>query len=335
MFHKTSLKLTALYLSIIMVISFFFSVSLYNVSVREIERGFIRQTELLRPRAGPKKPVRVRDLGSDAQGILEEARSRVLMQILFINLLIFAGAGALSYYLARRTLQPIEEAHEALERFTADASHELRTPITAMKTEIETLLSEPKLTVKDARQQFASNLEELDRLARLSDGLLSLARMNDANIQKRKLRLRLVVQEAIDRVLSSAEKKHILIANETDDEALLFAEQTTLVEALVTILDNALKYSPDKSKVFVRGQSKRTHDEIVIVDQGLGIKATELPHIFDRFYRADSSRSRSSAGGYGLGLSIAKNIVDRHNGRITVNSTPAKGTVFTIRLPKV
>lgn len=334
MFRKTLLRLTALYLSIIMVISLCFSASLYNVSLREIERGFIRQTELLRSGSGPKRVARIQDLGIEAQDILQEARSRVFMQILFVNLLILVGAGALSYYLAHRTLQPIEEAHEALERFTADASHELRTPITAMKTEIETLLSEPNLTTKDARKQFASNLEELDRLTRLSEGLLSLARMNDVDINKTTHKLQLVVQQAIDSVLTQAEKKHILIANDIEDKLSIQAEKTTLIEALVILLDNAVKYSPEKSKVFIRGRAKRTHVDIIIIDQGLGIKATELPHIFDRFYRADSSRSRTSPGGYGLGLSIAKNIIDRHHGRIAVKSAPAEGTSFTIRLPK-
>ena len=110
-------------------------------------------------------------------------------------------------------------------------------------------------------------------------------------------------------------------------------DHLSLREALVTILDNAVKYSLDKSEVNVTAAKKQGNVEIKIADHGIGIKAADQPYIFDRFYRADTARSKHHADGYGLGLAIAKNIVEMHGGRITVSSRPGKGSVFTVALP--
>lgn len=338
MFHKASVRLTALYLLIIMAISLFFSVSLYQLSVQEFDRGFRGPGRgAVLDRAGPQQgPLSANDraeLTVERENQFQEARSRVLRRLILTNLLILAGGGVLSYYLAKRTLEPIEEAQEAQNRFTADASHELRTPIAAMQSEIEVALMNPKLTVAQAKKQLTSNLEELARLTNLSEGLLQLATNDRKAMNKEQFLLEDLVGDAISRVLPLSEKKGTLIIPPALLTGRLQGDRSSLTEALVILLDNAIKYSPDKTEIHVTSTIQGKSVLVSVIDKGIGIKASEIPHLFERFYRADSSRSKQEIGGYGLGLSIAKNIVDSHQGDISVASKPGQGTRFTVTLP--
>lgn len=272
------------------------------------------------------------ELREAQQEAIEEARSSLLYQLIVINIIIAVAGASLSYYLARRSLKPIEKAHEAQSRFTADASHELRTPITAMRTETEVTLTEPKLTLKEARAQLESNIEELDKLTALSDGLLSLASMANSALLLESVNLAEVCKEAISRVSSIADQKKQTITNSVDS-VVLQADQVSLTDAIVILLDNAIKYSPEDSTIAIKSKQQRQHTTITISDQGIGIASSDLPHIFERFYRADQSRTKSGVNGYGIGLSIVKSIVDAHRGSIAVKSTQAKGTTFTLSFP--
>jgi two-component system sensor histidine kinase CiaH len=336
-FHKNSLKLAGLYLAVMMVISLFFSANVYQLSVQEFDRG------LRRP--GPDSAVNrlpldgldrfTRDeLLQEREGQYQDAKDRILQRLILVNILILLGGGALSYYLALRTLRPIEEAHAAQSRFTADASHELRTPIAAMQAETEVALMDPKLTLAKAKDILNSNLEELTKLTQLSEGLLALAQAENIKLSKTELSLTDVVQKAINRIVPLAEQKNILVSFSSAEDIKIYGDETSLVEALVIILDNAVKYSPPKSEIIVSTESESKNALIKITDTGIGIKATEIPHIFDRFYRADSARSKQQANGYGIGLAIAKNIIDMHQGKIDVTSKPLVGTTFSIRLPR-
>lgn len=335
-FHAPSIRLAGLYLAIMMAISLFFSLNVYQLSVQEFDRGLRgpggQLTVTMRP-FGQGVPADVlQQFHDDRQAIYDEARSRVLARLIWINLCILVGGGVLSYYLARRTLQPIEEAHDAQSRFTADASHELRTPIAAMQSEIEVALMNPRLTLGKAKEQLRSNLEELAKLTTLSEGLLRLARMENGDLPKDKVSMLSVLQKAVDRVLSAAEAKRILIMLPNNDIAVI-GDEATLTEAAVTILDNAVKYSGEKTTVRITLENERHWAVLTIADEGIGIKATELPHIFERFYRADTARSKQHVHGYGLGLAIAKNSIEAHGGTIAAASERRKGTVFTIKLP--
>lgn len=333
-FHKTSLKLASFYLAILMTISLFFSTTIYQVSVNELNRG------LRNPGAIVNLPPNIR-VDSDWVTQFEqnrlraynEAKDRILARLVLINLLILLGGGLLSYYLAMRTLQPIEEAHRSLERFTADASHELRTPITAMRSENEVALLDPALTLDGAKQQLRSNIEELENLTSLAEALLQLAHTDNTPLAKSPVDAQTIVDSAIQRVLPQSEKHTILINAKPIKNVFVLVDEVSATEALVTLLDNAIKYSPEGSEVKVRVKVDQKSAVFSVKDTGPGIAAEELPHIFDRFYRADSSRTKQGIGGYGLGLAIAKNIASTHGGSVNVSSKVGKGSTFTISFP--
>lgn len=332
--HEGSLKLAGLYLAVLMTISLFFSATLYQTSMRELGRGLRGPTTVINSPVGPGFSTGIRqqiiDEGEDRYVM---ARTRIINQLIIINIFILIGGGALCYYLALRTLKPIEEAHEAQSRFTADASHELRTPITAIRTENEVALLDPKLTLKEAKQQLQSNVEELEKLTTLSEGLLRLAQIDNNHLEKSPVSTKSIVTNAIMRVLPQAEKCNILIKPEQKADLNVLGDEVSLTEALVTLIDNAVKYSPPKSEVIVRVRADQRHALFEVIDQGVGIKATEIPHLFERFYRADSSRTKQRVDGYGLGLAIAQNIIERHDGTISVKSAPDKGSTFSVKLP--
>ena len=239
----------------------------------------------------------------------------------------------LSYVLARRTLKPIEEMHEAQSRFTADASHELRTPIAAMRLENELALDDDSLTIKDARELLKSNIEELDKLTKLSEGLLQLAQLDNDSIKTQSIKVRSIVVQAVERITSESKAKNQKIVTKKIDGGVVAVNEVAAVEALVTLLDNAVKYSPDKSSISIITHRSKTMLEISVIDTGIGIAEDAQAHIFDRFYRADNSRNKETADGYGIGLSIAKSIVETHGGTISVESVKGSGSTFTLSFP--
>jgi signal transduction histidine kinase len=192
-------------------------------------------------------------------------------------------------------------------------------------------LRDKSLTKEDARALLESNLEEVVKLRRLSDRLLQLASA-DNEMELTPTSLEEVSIEALNRALPQAEAKNILITNEAGP-LLVMGNSENLTDVVAILLENAIKYSPPKTTIRVQSQKHGKQALLRVKDQGQGIKASEIPHIFERFYRADQSRTGHSAGGYGLGLAIAKQIVTLHRGDIYCKSTPTKGTTFTVALP--
>lgn len=333
MFTTTRLKLTGWYLLIIMVISTIFSIGIYRLLTVEIERGLRMQRYRMEfPGRLPSSrlfPFR----GVDPE-LLIEIKERIIWRLVGINALIFFVTALSGYVLAGRTLKPIEEMVEDQKRFIADASHELRTPLTSMKTENEVALRDKLLTIKDAKKLLASNLEEVDKIQRLSNYLLTLSRYQNtaSDLTFEKIRISQVLKHAVDKVSVLAKKKKISIQKEIEDIEIE-ANSVSLTELVNILLDNAIKYSNEYGTIYLRTKVRKTSVNIQVEDYGIGIDPDDLSSIFNRFYRADSARSKTSTDGYGLGLAIARSIVDLHNGKITVESTLHKGSVFTVSLP--
>jgi two-component system sensor histidine kinase CiaH len=329
MFHSAALKLTLWYLAIIMTISLIFSGLLYRVSAAELERSVNRQVGYFNNFLTPDDYNSYLSLRRHQ---LEQDRNRLRANLVIFNLIVLGGGGAASYWLARRTLQPIEDSLKSQSRFAADASHELRTPLTAIQTENEVALRNPKLTKQQAAALLRSNLEEVAKLKSLSEGLLRLANNQGRIDHPQLVELKPAVKQAVERRLKTAEAKSIKLKPQLSDAKTL-GDPESLAELFFILIDNAIKYSPQKSTVSILLERRGKAVRVEVKDRGQGIAADELPNIFERFYRTDSSRSRSGSGGYGLGLAIARQIIQAHHGHIEVSSAPGKGSTFIVHLP--
>ncbi len=332
MFRSARITLTVWYLVIIMTVSVLFSVSFYGLATREFQR-IIRIQEFraehpgedqLRPRSFVTRIPNIRDL--------EEANNRLAYFLVVLNGVIFLVTGAAGYFLAGRTLRPIKEMVDEQRRFITDASHELRTPLTSLRSEIEVNLRNKTLSLDQAKKLLESNLEEVMSLQSLSDNLLELAQIGRGDVMKTNVSIALAFEQAVKRLNGSIKKKGMVIKKKVDD-AVVHGMQESIISLFVILLDNAVKYSPNKSTVTFLAKKQDKSVKIFITDEGLGIALEDLPHIFDRFYRASKSRSKEKIPGYGLGLSIAKKIVTSHHGTISAESVTGKSTTFTIELP--
>lgn len=320
MFKEARLKLTGWYLLIIMVISISFSGIIYGMISVEMER-FVRS-----PR------FRESQIPIIEKEVLEESKKRLVWTLMEINGVILIISGTLGYVLAGRTLSPIQKMLEEQKRFVGDASHELRTPLTALKSMLEVGLRDKNMDIKEARHLITESIEETDKLKKLSDSLLELAIENKQKINFEKIKVSEIVMEAVKKVGVSSTKKNIKIISSVNG-TIVIGNKDKLSELLVILLDNAIKYSPKNSQVKISAKKGKKQAVIKVIDRGQGISEKDLAHIFERFYRSDNARTRQNEGGYGLGLSIAKKIVDEHNGRISVVSVENKGSEFKIILP--
>lgn len=341
MFEKTRLKLTGWYLLIIMLISISFSMAMYEILTVELDRveqyHKLRQERLFITPGFRGLPYEFRQRGTGIflldPDLIQETKNRLIASLVLINLGILAASSLAGYFLAGRTLRPIKDMVDEQNRFITDASHELRTPITSLKTEIEVNLRDEKLN-EDSKKLLRSNLEEVNTLQTLSDNLIKLTQnqKSNGNVTFEKTSLKEIIDAASKKVAGLAKHKKISINNDIKDE-IIFANRESLTEAFVIFLDNAIKYSPKSTSVYLNSEYLDHTVTVSIKDEGPGISEEDLPHIFDRFYRADKSRTKSDVEGFGLGLSIAKQIIERHNGSISVESKEGKGTTFSVKLP--
>ncbi len=348
MFKSARLKLTGWYLFIIMFISLSFSIAIYRGMVGELERGFRRAELRFRaeefdvplPQTFPEQPedlpLRLKEIAPRFFLVedLEAARKRLLLNLLMINSGVLVVSALAGYFLAGKTLRPIEKAMEEQKRFVADASHELLTPLTALKTSMEVALRDKKLSLKESKKVIKSNLEDIDGLQSLSNNLLSLAHYqnNGQNLSFKKVDATKLIKKVCRKVLPLAKKKKIKIEVNVRKQTI-WANEESFEEMMLIFLDNAIKYTPKNGKITIETKVNKKSLLIKIKDTGLGIAKEDLPHIFDRFYRVDQSRSKSKAFGFGLGLSLARKIIEIHQGTVAVSSVLKKGTTFTIKFP--
>lgn len=329
MFQSARLKLTAWYLLIIIAICFLFSFAFYSLASREIQRVIVRiETRHTLPPNGffIQLPTTLHPQE------LATAKHRLILFLLFINGGIIVLSGGAAYFLAGKTLRPIKIMVDEQNRFITDASHELRTPLTALRSEMEAVLLEKDISSKDTQSLIKSNLEEVEHLQVLAESLLQLTQLQTTAPHKEEVSLLQAVEDALKTVAPLARGKNIIIRNEINDAQIL-ANNRDIVELVIILLDNAIKYSPSDTSIQLA--SKLIDHSIVISvrDRGIGIEKKDISHIFDRFYQVDASRTKKESSGYGLGLSIAKQIVEMYHGSISVKSKIGKGTTFTIIFP--
>ncbi|WP_120521846.1 sensor histidine kinase [Arthrobacter celericrescens] len=229
----------------------------------------------------------------------------------------------------------ITRTEEIRNDFVANVSHELKTPVGAISLLAEALEASPD--DEEAVRRFARRMhKESGRLAALVQDIIELSRLQGANVaqQGHVVDINNVVAEAVDRSQLPAESKNITIVVGGRCESHVFGDQDLLVTALRNLIDNAIRYSPENTRVGVGVRAKEGVVAISVTDQGEGIGPEEQERVFERFYRVDAARSRQT-GGTGLGLSIVKHVVSNHGGEVTLWSQPGQGSTFTIRLPEL
>ena len=304
MFTKARTKLTLYYLGIIMTISLFFSFIIYQGATIELTR--IENMQRIR------RPNSAFLIDPD---LITETKSRIFLSLLTLNAFILCVSGVSGYFLSGKTLKPISEMMEEQKEFISNASHELRTPLSSLKTEIEVALRDKELKLKTAKDLIKSNLEEVDKMTQLSNYLLELNKFQNrsGNLKFSKVNLADIVKETAGKNKVKFNLEKVIINGDKD----------SLTELSRILIDNAIKYSDGKDVEIVT----RKPGILEVKDKGIGISEKDLPHIFDRFYRGDKAMGKD---GYGLGLSIAKQIVDQHSAKIKVESKLSKGSTFKV-----
>src|SRR5688572_20018052 len=233
------------------------------------------------------------------------------------------------------TLMRLESSFDQMRRFTADASHELRTPLTAMRSVGEIGLR-GRRDPAAYREVIGSMLEEVDRLSLLVDRLLTLSRADsgDSILSRDRVDLCELAEEVTTQLGVLAEEKQQSLTVEADGPSVCLGDRMVLRQALLNLVDNAIKYSPAGGRIAVRVSTTPAGMAVLDVsDTGPGIPIDLRPRVFDRFYRADRSRSRENGGGTGLGLSIARWAVEVNGGQLTLENSEGPGATFRITLP--
>jgi signal transduction histidine kinase len=230
-------------------------------------------------------------------------------------------------------LERLQKAFESQRQFLADAAHELKTPLTILRTHWENEINNSDISL-DQKEKFVQDIETISRLSHLINNLLLLSQTEDVeiNFNFAPTRLDEIIKEVVDDATILAEMKKQSIEIAQLKALTIMGDKMRLYQLLFNIIDNAIKYSDQEGKIWISLNEQNDHARIEIRDNGYGISKEDLSHVFERFYRIKKDRARIT-GGSGLGLAISKLIVDSHHGSIQVKSELGKGSVFTIFLP--
>jgi heavy metal sensor kinase len=234
-----------------------------------------------------------------------------------------------------RMIERLQASFQQIKQFSTDVSHELRTPITAIRGQLEVALFTAK-TTEQYREAMFNALQDIDRLSQIVRALLLLSQAESGQLALQKSRLNLceALQDLVDQFQIPAEAAGVRLSAGLPGDCFAEVDRVQIERMVTNLLSNAIKFTPEKGSVHVRLRSYENRVEIVVEDTGRGIPTEHLPHIFDRFYRVPGSGTAPSPEqGLGLGLSFVAWIVKAHDGKIDVESTPGKGTRFTITLP--
>ena len=328
MFTKARLKLTGTYTVLMLAITCSISFLFYRQTIGQFERQF----ERIQERFASEKVILPRSVAFGhrlMQESLEDAKHQVVIRLVTINVLLGLGVAIMGFLLADQTLEPIEKALEQQKRFVQDASHELKTPITAMRTGLEVELRGKK-TTKREKEFMEGLLFDVERLQDLVGNLLSLA-SGGQRLEMQNVGVGEIVGPAVAQMSSVAKAKKVeLKLSGVKKDLFVFGDRAGLVEVLVVFLDNAIKFSKKGDVVGVEVKSKGRWVEFVVSDNGVGISSENQKKIFDRFFQADMSRC--DEGSCGLGLAVAKQIVEDHEGKIWVKSVLGAGSRFGMKI---
>lgn len=232
-----------------------------------------------------------------------------------------------------RMIARLDDAFQHINRFSADASHELRTPLTILQLELEEIVQNQKLA-PEIVDQIGSALEETQRLSRIVESLLTISRLDAGEVKMEKgvLNLSELAKSTAEQMNLLAEEKSLEMRCSVNGSVFVLGDEARLKQVVVNLMANAIKYTPEGGEIGVRVTSRCDKAVLEVSDNGVGIPSAAIPHIFERFYRADKARSRDS-GGAGLGLAIVKAICSAHGAEVKVFSQEGKGSRFIVELP--
>jgi signal transduction histidine kinase len=338
-FRTARLRLTLLYLALITAIVVVLSASLYEFHAHDVEH--YGRDRVLRavgdegviPREGPaREGPRV---PSDAPSV-GEYLERLGRSILFADIITIIAGGALSWLLASRTLRPVKEAVENEQRFFANAAHDLRTPLSVMRSEAEVILRSGTVEGTETRKVLSSSLEEIDRMSAMVEQMLELARSGHARLHSATLPVPLdlsgLARSVVARMSVRARERGLKLTADAPVAATVHGDPRALERAVSNIVENAVSYTPPGGTVEIRVAPHGGHVELSVRDTGIGIEPEDLPHIAEPFFRGDRARGARS-GGTGLGLTIAQAAVRDNRGTMRAESTPGAGTTVVLRFP--
>ena len=277
-------------------------------------------------------------VGQDLTLVAETMKN--LLQIMMIAFIIGILASTLiGYLIAGRAMKPVQDAYEAKQRFLADASHELRTPISVVLLSAESLDRELHADQEEALQNVRDIREESFRMRNLVERLLFLARADSMKLPTKKADVDITdtLRQTVDAMAIMAGDRQVILEINCQPDLVCQGDQKMLASLFTVLIDNGIKYTPPLGRVSVSGCETNigghTWLEVKVADTGIGIPEKDLAKIFQRFFRSDPSRALKT-GGHGLGLAIAREIAQAHHGSIEVTSRLNAGSVFTVRLPK-
>ncbi len=320
-YFRTRIALTAIYTGILVILLVLSSGITRAVFSERLSQRFalvIDQNDRIHPVVFP---VNVENVTKDLSDTL----------MLVNGILVFVSV-FVSYRLATRTLKPIEKAYERQRQFLSDASHELRTPLAILQANLENERDSGSVELQHSAE---SHLEEVRRMSTLVHDVLSLSKLEHTGSSAVRMPIIVndVVQTVVDRLSSIAQQNTVSLTLEDASETFtVFAAEEPLIRVLTNVVENAILYNKREGSVTISAAREGEHVRIDVVDSGVGICENDVRKIFDRFYRADKSRSRRT-GGSGLGLSIARSIVESFGGTIEMKSVVDVGTTVSIRLP--
>lgn len=265
---------------------------------------------------------------------LYELRDDLPSVIAFVDVLVLLIVSILSYYFARRTLAPIKDNQDRQLQFMSNVAHELRTPLSVMRSGAETMLRRDH-SAEEYRDFVGDVKEESVRLARLSNQLLQLLRLGSvAMVEKVKLDLAKEVKREVQKFAAYAKEHEVELSFVDTEDVELAMEPGSFIQLLQNLIKNAIDYSEPGDEVKVALSEDNEAVTLVVSDKGIGIPEHKQQEIFSRFAKLDAARSHFNDTGAGLGLAIVEEIVLRHNGHIDLKSVEGEGTTVTIKLPK-
>ncbi|MFE7378107.1 sensor histidine kinase [Bacillus cereus] len=262
-----------------------------------------------------------------------------MLNTLFLILVIGCSIGSLcaigiGFFLAGRALVPIQNSWEKQQQFVSDASHELRTPLAVIQSKTDVLFQSPSATIEEKAMDISTISKECRRLSKLVSNLLLLARSdsNQIEMDKKTFELDKLLEEIVApyKEIASYQEKEMILKVERD--VPFMGDRERIHQMMVILLDNAMKYTNEGGHIQIDCTQTSSSIRIQVKDDGIGVKEEDIPKLFDRFYQGDKARSTSE--GAGLGLSIANWIVEKHYGKISVESKWGDGTCFEVIFPK-